>query len=128
MSSSSEFKAVNVRRNTVKVTKHNGEKFTAQMPSNSKAFEYAEQLRNYLPENHVHSFERGDGVTWVKTNSVLLHTPITFHNYQKVVMVGSNSLAKQYFFILQKRMRSTTITDRIAMSVIIASKKGCQKK
>lgn len=83
MSSSSEFKAVNVRRNTVKVTKHNGEKFTAQMPSNSKAFEYAEQLRNYLPENHVHSFERGDGVTWVKTNSVLLHTPITFHNYQK---------------------------------------------
>lgn len=79
----SAFKSVNVRRNAVKVVKYNGETFTTKMPTNAKAFEYAEQLRNFMPENHVHTFERGDGIKWVKTNEVVLHTPITFHNYQK---------------------------------------------
>ena len=83
MSTSSEFKSVNVRRSTVKVEKFNGEVFTTKLPSNSKAFQYAEQLRNFMPENHVHTFERGDGIKWVKTVEVQLHTPITFHNYQK---------------------------------------------
>lgn len=81
--STSAFKSVNVRRNTVKVEKFNGETFTTRISSNSEAFKYAEQLRNFMPENHVHTFERGDGVKWEKTKEVMLHTPITFNHFQK---------------------------------------------
>ena len=80
MSSESEFKSVNVRRNVIKVTKFNGEVFTTKMSSNLKAFEYANQLVNYLPETHVHTSERGDGIKWEKT---VFYTPITFHHFQK---------------------------------------------
>ena len=83
MSTSSEFKSVNVRRSTVKVEKFNGEVFTTKLPSNSKAFQYAEQIRNFMPENHVHTFERGDGIKWERVNEVLLHTPVTFYDYQR---------------------------------------------
>ena len=60
----SEFKKVNVRRNTVKVEKFNGDIFTTRMSSSAKAFQYSEQLRNFLPANHVHTSQRGDGIKW----------------------------------------------------------------